>query len=401
MKVKRGQRSGIDTIKYRTCPKKPHGKVTKTQLNITNKSEEPYVVEGEMMPKHWTQYIRRLDEGNERIIGIEVKGSPNSIFIINVYMLTKETNSQSNFNKNSDILHDMVVRYNRLGTVIVCGDMNGTLIEERNNSHDNSLMDFVKEHNLSWHINVIGNKSTFVSHTGILLGRSQIDYILCSNSSILASTKIEQKHCLNQSAHTVVSANVIIQLEGTLNTNKLKTVPKPYVKINWEKMNSEKFQEILHSKLNSLRGRHSLTTDGKLDYISYSLNESAFKVAPCRTVKWRGPQFRASPVVKNLLKGCKETHITLKENGSPGPDSAYYGKRKEAKKQLRRQLRKENYLKTVAFYSSLMQNPDTKTFYRLIKMNQTNRSNPSTCFITNGKSILDPVLQRITLKKIL
>ena len=51
-----------------------------------------------------------------------------------------------------------------------------------------------------------------------------------------------------------------------------------------------------------------------------------------------------------------------------------------------------------AFYSGLMQNPDTKTFYRLIKMNQTNRSNSSTCFIINGKSILDPVLQRITLK---
>ena len=124
-----------------------------------------------------------------------MKGSPNNIFIINVYMPTKETNSRSNFNTHLDILHDMVVRYNRLGTVIVCGDMNGTLIEERNNSHDNSLKDFVKEHNLSWHKNEMGNKLTFVSHTGI--GRSQIDYILCSNSSTLASTKIEEKHYLN------------------------------------------------------------------------------------------------------------------------------------------------------------------------------------------------------------
>ena len=60
------------------------------------------------------------------------------------------------------------------------------------------------------------------------------------------------------------------------------------MKINWEKINSEKFQEILHSKLNSLSGSHSLTTDGKLDYISDSLKESAFKAAPCRTVKWGG-----------------------------------------------------------------------------------------------------------------
>ena len=73
-------------------------------------------------------------------------------------------------------------------------------------------------------------------------------------------------------------------------------------------------------------------------------------------------------------------------------------KRKEAKQHLRRQLRKENYLKKETFYSELMQNPDTKTFYKLIKMNQSNRANSSTCFIVNGKSILDPLSQRMTLK---
>ena len=34
------QWSGIDTIKYNTWPRIPHGKVTNTQLNITNKSQE-------------------------------------------------------------------------------------------------------------------------------------------------------------------------------------------------------------------------------------------------------------------------------------------------------------------------------------------------------------------------
>ena len=31
LKVKKGQRSGIDTIKYHTLPETPYGKVTKTQ----------------------------------------------------------------------------------------------------------------------------------------------------------------------------------------------------------------------------------------------------------------------------------------------------------------------------------------------------------------------------------
>ena len=37
---KKQQGSGIDTIKYHTCPRIPNGKVTKLQLNITNKSQE-------------------------------------------------------------------------------------------------------------------------------------------------------------------------------------------------------------------------------------------------------------------------------------------------------------------------------------------------------------------------
>ena len=53
----------------------------------------------------------------------------------------------------------MIARYGQLGTVIVCGDMNGTRIEERNNGHDNSLKYFVKEYNLSWHKNEMGQHS--------------------------------------------------------------------------------------------------------------------------------------------------------------------------------------------------------------------------------------------------
>ena len=143
----------------------------------------------------------------------------------------------------------MIARYGQLGTVIVCGDMNGTRIEERNNGHDNSLKYFVKEYNLSWHKNEMGHKSTFTSHTG--RGRSQIDYILCSNDSILMSTKIEDKHYRNQSAHTVVSSTVNVHLESGLNVKKQKSEPKSYVKINWGKVNPEKYQDILQSRLNS------------------------------------------------------------------------------------------------------------------------------------------------------
>ena len=92
-------------------------------------------------------------------------------------MPTNETNSLENFNKHLNILHKMIMSYNQLGTDIVCGDLNRMLVMERTNCHNNSLKDFVKEHNLSWHKEIMGNKSTFVSHSGRC--RTQIDYVLC------------------------------------------------------------------------------------------------------------------------------------------------------------------------------------------------------------------------------
>ena len=99
-----------------------------------------------------------------------------------------------------------------------------------------------------------------------------------------------------------------------------------------------------------------------------------------------------------MLKKCKSTHTTWKANGSPGPDSAYYAERKTAKKNLRQQLRRENFNCKEHFYTNLMNNPDSKAFHRLIRMNQSDRSNSSNCFIVNGEIIMDLTKQRQTLK---
>ena len=129
-----------------------------------------------------------------------------------------------------------------------------------------------------------------------------------------------------------------------------------------------------------------------------SLKVAAHRAVPRRTVKLHGPRFRASPVVRDMLKKCKSTDATWKANGSPGPDSAYYAERKTAKKNLRQQLRRENFNCKEHFYNNLMNNPDSKAFHRLIRMNQSDRSNSSNCFIVNGEIIMGLTKQRQTLK---
>lgn len=152
----------------------------------------------------------------------------------------------------------MMVRYSHLGSVIVCGDMNGTLVEERNNGHDKSLKDFVREHNLTWR---------------------KMRWEISQHSSAIAAG----------AGHRLTISCVLV---------------------------SQLFRDILEGKLSSSYGMQTLAPGEKLDYISDSLREAAYRAAQSRMVKLRVPRFKASPAVKNLLEKCTETHITWKENGS-------------------------------------------------------------------------------------
>ena len=98
-----------------------------------------------------------------------------NLYIINVYMPINDSNPKQKSNKHLDILHTLIWKYSPLRTVIPGGDMNGTLVSSRNNLHNISLNDFVREHNLSRCQPDMETAPTFVSHTGN--GVSQIDYV--------------------------------------------------------------------------------------------------------------------------------------------------------------------------------------------------------------------------------
>ena len=347
-------------------------------------------------PKCWSHLVKRLEEGNERIIGIELKTKDEPLYIINCYMPTNDGKSKSDYQKHIDILHSLIDKYSLRGTVILVGDMNGTLLSNRKNPHDVILKDFVNEHGLSWRQEDMGTESTFVSHTGN--GNSQIDYILSTTKDILNSVKVEEKHHLNQSAHTVISSTLSVSMETLHSDKHKKSQPKTVTKLMWDKIDTESYQSYLTKEFETLHGDQCWDSEEQLKIISDSLNLAARKAVPGRTVKLQGPRFRASNEVKALLKDCKSTHATWKANGSPGPNSVYYVERKTAKKNLRRQIRRENFNCKERFYNNLMENPDSKAFHRLIRMNQNDRSNSSTCFLVNGESIMDLSKQRQTLK---
>lgn len=119
-----------------------------------------------MWPEEWSRQVKMLEEGNERIIGIELNTHKGCIYILTCTCQLIVVALRQIIKKHLDILHSLLVKYRSIGTVVISGDLNGTLVSSRNNQHDVSLKEFVQEHQLSWSHTEMETTPTFVSHTG-------------------------------------------------------------------------------------------------------------------------------------------------------------------------------------------------------------------------------------------
>ena len=135
--------------------------------------------------------------GNECVIPIE-ENPDRKLCIINVYMLTNKSGLDYCYRKCLDTIHDSIQRYKSSHMIILCGDLNGTLLLSRSNKHDVMLKDLVDEHCLSLGKNHSQNP-TFYHFNGTVT--SQIDYILCSDSTVLKAYSIHERHSENVSPH--------------------------------------------------------------------------------------------------------------------------------------------------------------------------------------------------------
>lgn len=159
-----------------------------------------------LWPTAWTNNIKMLDDGNERIIAILISAST-KICLINAYMPTCTNSSQTEYRECIDIITDIIEKYQTTHKIILCGDMNGTLLENRSNKHDKILEMYVKESNLTTRA-YLPETHTFHHHAGN--SSSQIDYILVQDPSLVNEYIIDQKSGINLSAHTTVRMRTTI-----------------------------------------------------------------------------------------------------------------------------------------------------------------------------------------------
>ncbi|XP_053376405.1 uncharacterized protein LOC128547494 [Mercenaria mercenaria] len=338
-----------------------------------------------MLSNKLSDRVTKLNVGNERIIALEL-GFGQKLCLINTYMPTNKQESEPAYRECLDVLHDIVSRYEQSHNIILCGDLNGTLLERRNNKHDIMLKDSVKEHMLS-----CGNSNlepTFYHFNGYA---SQIDYVLSNCPELIQSYSICKKDAVNVSSHVPVT--VLLKLSVELvdtHCHAERKQSKPKKVYAWNKLDQDSFTEHILSNLNNTERRDS---DDIVKIITTCLKAAADQAVPSKTLKFKGPKRPASKETLSCMKAVKETYKKWEASGKPCYGQLFL-ENKLAKRALRSQQRTLEAVKRKSFYDPLMENPTNQKCYQFIKRSRSKTESGSACIQVKGVKYVDTDQQR-------
>ncbi|CAC5421250.1 unnamed protein product [Mytilus coruscus] len=286
-------------------------------------------------------------------------------------------NSYLEYTECLNIISSILSTYSATHRIIIAGDFNGTLKPPRNyNKHDRLLQAFVQEMNLK---QTCTDKSTFFHHSG--LSCSQTDYILDNTTSTIISNYKTHDRCQsNTSSHVPVSAK--IEVKANVKQKIVKPNFASQFKLQWNDLDSESFNALINEELTQYKiESHSL--EENIQSLCNCLKKAAAVAVPSKFIKLKGPIFKAPPTTLSLLQICKEKCHFWKSHGKLDDHSKT--DKILAQRNLRKQMRREQYIDRAQFYKEVMDNPSNEMFHRLIRRNRGNRNKDSKCIMENGE----------------
>ena len=222
----------------------------------------------------------------------------------------------------------------------------------------------MKEHSLSL---VHTESHTFFHHSGN--SSSQIDYVMTTDKHFLRNYCVSGKDYENTSSHVSVSASLSMSVGTSVSMNNKPN--KPVKKLLWHKTDTQSYISVLNRELKKNGQKEKGSVDQKLQTLTEALHAAAVAAVPSRISKLEGPNWRASPKVKELLSNCRHKYRLWIARGKS--DNILCRDNIMAKREQRKQLRHEKFNDRKNFYSELMSNPSTDKFYQLIRKNNGNR----------------------------
>ncbi|VDI83217.1 Hypothetical predicted protein [Mytilus galloprovincialis] len=286
------------------------------------------------------------------------------------------TGSEPQYREHLDKISSIIDKYDNTHSIIVTGDLNGSLIATRNNNHDKLLKEFCRKHHLN-HTFENTRDSTFYHHNE-------------ERYRLIKEYIIEDQYHSNGSAHVPIRAKTNISIASDKIKGK-KSKPKTILK--WEETNIGSYQEAIETLQEQINTTDSITDIEEqafniINILSKASNTNVKK----KIVSLKGPNWKASEKVKELISKSKNAFYSWKQNGRPKEqDNIVYTEMKNCKREARKQVRQEEHLDSQRFYNNMMNNPDSKTFHRLIRKNRAQSDNSATLMIkdTNGDDIVE------------
>ncbi|CAC5359228.1 unnamed protein product [Mytilus coruscus] len=193
---------------------------------------------------------------------------------------------------------------------------------------------------------------------------------------------IAWKNHLTPSVQEIQSGNNRIEIKANVKQRIVKPNFARQFKLQWKDIDSESFNSLINEELTQYNiEKHSL--EENIQFLCNCLKKAAAVAAPSKIIKLKGPKFKASPTTLGLLQICKEKYHLWKSHGKH--DDHFKSDKILAQRNLRKQMRREQYIDRAQFYKEVMDNPSNEMFHRLIRRNRGNRNKDSMCIIENGE----------------
>ena len=94
------------------------------------------------------RYVKTLEDGNNRIVCLQLQDEQLNLLIMNVYMPCRNTHTGDNFSETLDQLQELLAKYRPTHHIIICGDINASLHRTPPNGQDQLLKAFCAEKNV-------------------------------------------------------------------------------------------------------------------------------------------------------------------------------------------------------------------------------------------------------------
>ena len=170
---------------------------------------------------------------------------------------------------------------------------------------------------------------------------------------------------------------------------KIKSMTKKV--LSWNKIDLERYSKELKNSLPT--PTNGSEVESNVVALMSCLTSASKKAVPSKTVTLKGPKKRASQKLLDCIPKVKSTYNTWSTSGKPNTGHLYVAN-KLAKRTLRSQQRVEEAVSRKAFYNSLMENPSTNMFYRLIRKIKSSKEDGSSSIVVDGVKYTDEVSQR-------